>query len=60
MGSTSLEERIRGPQAEWIDSKCPKCGGYYFGAALENAQRLHDKHMQGRCDGRLVPLTKED
>lgn len=29
--------RGRGPEDQWIDSKCPVCGAYYFGAALEYA-----------------------
>jgi len=50
---TDQVDTVRGPQAEWIDSKCPVCGKFYFGAALEYAPRLHDKHEQGRCQGRL-------
>lgn len=52
--------RVRGPKEEWVDSKCPKCGKYYFGAAIGHAQALHDKHEAGRCDGVLLILVEED
>ena len=57
---TDPVDAVRGPQAEWVNSKCPVCGGYYFGAALEYAQRLHDKHEQGRCAGRLVEIPQRE
>lgn len=47
--------KIRGPEAEWVDSHCPLCGDDYFGAALEYAQRLHDEDRirAKKCTGRL-------
>jgi len=57
---TDQIDTVRGPQAEWVNSKCPACGGYYWGAALEYAQRLHDKYEQGRCAGRLVEMTQRE
>jgi len=46
--------RGRGPEDQWVDSKCPVCGAYYFGAALEYAQAMHDRNEN--CTGRLTPL----
>ena len=37
--------------------KCPVCGGYYFGAALEYAQAMHDRNEN--CMGRLTPLAPD-
>lgn len=49
--------RGRGPEIDWVDSKCPKCGAYYFGAALEYAQAMHDRNEN--CKGRLTPVAAE-
>jgi hypothetical protein len=49
--------RGRGPESEWVDSKCPVCGAYYFGAALEYAQAMHDRNEN--CAGRLTRLRAD-
>jgi len=49
--------RGRGPDDQWVDSKCPVCGAYYFGAALEYAQAMHDRNEN--CTGRLTPLAPD-
>lgn len=48
---------VRGAAEQRVDSKCPKCGGYYVDAALAYAQALHDENEA--CDGILAPVTSE-
>lgn len=56
---STVEERtiaVRGPRAEWVDSRCPTCGSWYFDCSLQKAQASHD---QGPCRGILI-VSKED
>ena len=55
---SSLDPLVgRGPECDWTDSQCARCGAIYLDAALPYAQAMHD--LNDACNGKLGIMGDE-
>ena len=55
---SSLDPLVgRGPERDWTNSQCARCGAIYLDAAVPYAQAMHDRNES--CTGKLSIMGDE-